>query len=364
MAGEREAVLSDTGEKKTACWIENNSLDWVRLFAALQIAVTHFLGLMLISYREPGAADTVLLYGRRALAFFPGLILLFAISGFLMANAMERTEKKNRFLKRRFLRIYPALWVNIVLTAALVAAVLRPAGAERGELVRWICVQALGAAYTPDFLKGFGTGSLNGTLWAVMVEVQIYLLLYLFWGFLKKRKAAFWGVCFFFSVFLNLSAGFLEGRGILPPTAAALLSRTCLPYLVWFLAGFCLYRFRDRVMEPLIRWLPALWIFYAVYRGLWQICGWPTWGYYEDIAASLLLPCLAIGTGCALGRHRRKNDISYGIFLYHWLLINLIFYYDLPAGTDHVLLLIGYCLAFWLLGSASWFLLERRVLRK
>ena len=97
MAGEREVVLSEADEKRTAFWIENNSLDWVRLFAALQIAVTHFLGLMLISYREPGAADTVLLYGRRALSFFPGLILLFAISGFLMRTRWSGPKIKTGF---------------------------------------------------------------------------------------------------------------------------------------------------------------------------------------------------------------------------------------------------------------------------
>ena len=350
------------GEKKSEFVFENNSLDWCRLFAAVQIAVSHFLALMLISYQEPGMLDVRLWSVRKMFTVFPGLILLFSISGFLMGHSLESGSDRKRFLRRRLLRVYPGLWANVAVTAVLIVGILRPSAENLKSLIVWTGVQAVGVAYTPHFLEGLGTGSVNGTLWTIMVEMQFYLLLFLFWDFWRKRKRSFWLVCFCLSAAGNLLCGFVQAS--LPSYAALLLERSCLPYLVWFLGGFCLYQYRERIMGRLIRVLPALWIFYVAYRVLWQKYAWPVAGYYEDIAVSLLLPCLTVGTAYALGRHRRKNDISYGIFLYHWLIINVFFCYDLPARVHHAVLLAVYCLLFCLFGSASWFLLERRALGK
>lgn len=69
----------------------------------------------------------------------------------------------------------------MLLIAAQVYILLGPESVPSAQMLRWGVVQGLGADYTPEFLQGFATGSLNGTLWAIMVELQLYVLVLIFW---------------------------------------------------------------------------------------------------------------------------------------------------------------------------------------
>ena len=82
------------GRKNTTQFVfAENSLDILRLFAALQIAITHYLNLTMLTYGKDGPGDGLLLGFKRALTLFPGLIILFSISGFLMGETLMRTQK-------------------------------------------------------------------------------------------------------------------------------------------------------------------------------------------------------------------------------------------------------------------------------
>ena len=70
--------------KKTEFPWEENSLDYIRLFAALQVALTRYLNLTLIFYENTDRIDPFLLGFYKLLVWFPGVIILFTISGFLM----------------------------------------------------------------------------------------------------------------------------------------------------------------------------------------------------------------------------------------------------------------------------------------
>ena len=110
------------GRKNTTQFVfAENSLDILRLFAALQIAITHYLNLTMLTYGKDGPGDGLLLGFKRALTLFPGLIILFSISGFLMGETLMRTQNRKIFAQKRILRLYPALWVNIVLTIGMLS---------------------------------------------------------------------------------------------------------------------------------------------------------------------------------------------------------------------------------------------------
>ena len=143
------------GEKKSEFVFENNSLDWCRLFAAVQIAVSHFLALMLISYQEPGMLDVRLWSVRKMFTVFPGLILLFSISGFLMGHSLESGSDRKRFLRRRLLRVYPGLWANVAVTAVLIVGILRPSAENLKSLIVWAWPTRR------IFLKGWGQEALT-----------------------------------------------------------------------------------------------------------------------------------------------------------------------------------------------------------
>ena len=49
----------------------DNSLDLIRMFAALQIALTHYLNLTLLRYGVTGWQDSLLLGAKRIMTLFP-----------------------------------------------------------------------------------------------------------------------------------------------------------------------------------------------------------------------------------------------------------------------------------------------------
>ena len=183
------------GRKNTTQFVfAENSLDILRLFAALQIAITHYLNLTMLTYGKDGPGDGLLLGFKRALTLFPGLIILFSISGFLMGETLMRTQNRKIFAQKRILRLYPALWVNIVLTIGMLSLLPGVVSGHGKDLLTWAVVQGVGLAYTPSFLQAFAIESINGTLWALMVEIQLYVLVAVVWKRCLAWKDRTWHV--------------------------------------------------------------------------------------------------------------------------------------------------------------------------
>jgi peptidoglycan/LPS O-acetylase OafA/YrhL len=132
-------------------------LDSLRAFAVLCVLLTHF------------APAT------RAIAPFAdfGVRLFFVLSGFLITGILLRAGRENRprtlrrFYVRRFLRIFPAFYLVLVVTAALAVPGIR-------EGFWWF------AAYLANFwfiLVGSVANPNYGThFWTLAVEEQFYLV--------------------------------------------------------------------------------------------------------------------------------------------------------------------------------------------
>ena len=50
----------------------------------------------------------------------------------------------------------------------------------------WLLTQIFGIAYTPSCLKDFATGSVNGALWTIFTELQLYIILGIVYNWIKK----------------------------------------------------------------------------------------------------------------------------------------------------------------------------------
>ena len=86
-----------------------NNFDLIRLFAASQVAITH-------TASHLGVENSVL----SILSMFPGVPIFFFVSGYLIYGSYEQSSKNPNtnfnFFMKRFLRLYPALWLCFVLS--------------------------------------------------------------------------------------------------------------------------------------------------------------------------------------------------------------------------------------------------------
>lgn len=83
---------------------ENNSLNLIRMLAAIQVMYGHVTGHLQIEM--PCILSQIV-------GVFYGVPIFLTLSGFLIWFSLEREDNYGRYLYKRFLRIYPELWVAV-----------------------------------------------------------------------------------------------------------------------------------------------------------------------------------------------------------------------------------------------------------
>lgn len=313
-----------------------NNFDLIRLLAAVQVVVTHAIGhTPLVMQLSP--------WGRQlfeALMLLPGVPVFFVISGFLIAKSFERNPADVAgYFWRRGLRIFPALWVCLLVTLA----VLGGFGFLQGEFLfsktfaAWLAGQvSFLQFYNPEHFRGFGIGVANGALWTITVELQFYVFIpilhYLTTARPLVRK---WLVAaLFFISFasycvmdhqVNGPAGFSGA-----PIAYKLLHVTLIPHLWMFLLGILIHWNFDRLRPWLEgKFLPYLLGYAAFMALLVTLIDHRSLPFYLAYLPSRILLALATIAAAYSARPLSQKllggtDISYGIYIYHSIVINVM----------------------------------------
>lgn len=330
-----------------------NNFDLLRILAAMQVMVIHSMARLGIPV--PG--------GLKWLEWFPGVPIFFVISGYLVSASFERQDNIARYLKNRFLRIYPGLWVCIGLTV-IVTTVL---GYKRAHLLDfvWLPAQLLGFIYTPGFLKHFGVGTYNGSLWTIPIELQFYLVLPLVYFARKRFRNRELAVPLLLGTFIaiTLILGYaLPGFNTQQETRVDKVIRyTFVSSFYLFLLGVLLQRLKA-FQSKLIAGKALYWL--AGYVLLMLVLP-------EHLSPALMvLSYLVLGitavsvayTVPTAGEHiLHGQDISYGVYIYHGLVINLLVEFKMATGLYEIGIIV---ISTLVLGTLSWKLVEQPFLRK
>jgi peptidoglycan/LPS O-acetylase OafA/YrhL len=173
-----------------------NNFDLIRLIAASEVAIPHSV-IRLTPDQFPGWLQTTL-------ALIPWVPIFFFLSGFLISRSWERSDSARDFFRNRALRLFPALWVCIAvsITAIFLTGYLATVVWGWGQGLVWIVGQGtVFQFWNPDFLRNFGVGVVNGSLWSVSVETQFYcvtpVMYWLLSGFRPTTKTALIGALAF-----------------------------------------------------------------------------------------------------------------------------------------------------------------------
>lgn len=297
-----------------------NCLNTVRLFAALSVTYGHVVRHLQISI------PPLRLFGLRidvqaALTAVHNCVwsvpLFFFLSGFLLWNSTGDGKRFPEYLKNRGLRIFPELWAAVALE--LLSIVLLFKGR-----ISWPLLGLFGLTqgtvlqfWMPEFLRSFGCGTPNGSLWTISLTLQFYLLAWPLLRLLRRRPLWVWLALLAGLMGLAWVSPWLEA--LLPGILFKLYRRTVLPYLWIFLLGsFCASRF-DRVVGvlrwiwPLLFGLLALWT-YGIKADL------TLWQY--PLVGSVLFCAASVGFAYGLPGLDLKTDISYGVYIYHMIIVN------------------------------------------
>lgn len=337
--------------------LKYNNFDLLRILAATQVVIFH--SVMYLHLVKPAGYSFFLL--------FPGVPMFFTMSGYLISASYERNTDLKNYFKNRIFRIYPALWFCILLTI-ITATIFGGINFFNTSTPVWLASQLAGGIYTPGFLKHYGIGAYNSSLWTIPVELQFYLVLplvyYLINRFFIKSKASnipfyiAWGLFLIIGVALRAKfPALMEDHGF---GAAKLFRYSFIPHFYLFLAGVLMQRL-NASKSPLIAGKALYWLmFYLLY------CYFvPMTSAVTIIAASLILAVFTISLAYTAPGFSHKllrgNDISYGVYIYHGLIINILVQLHYTGQWKYVAILMPIAFSIALF---SWKFIEEPMLRR
>ena len=328
--------------------IKRNSFDILKYWAAFSVMFLHYTYYAFMEAEQAwGFMDKL----RKTSEFFPGVIVLFTISGFLISDSMERSKSRSDFLKKRVFRLYPELWLCTIIN--LIVIFILAGEHLDGSIFIWLGTQIVGIANTPSCLDGFATGSVNGALWTIFVEIQLYLLICFGYEIIKRFRLYQWGILLVLLIAANLFCDYLatEYGG----TLAKLIERSFVPYALWFMIGAFCYQYKDKVIKYL-RYLsiPILILYWGLRPMAVELPG-----YYVGITVSIMCPVIIIGLAYLLPTIRIRVDLTYGMFLYHWIVLNIIVHFELLRKWNWKVCLLFFIIATLALAWGSQVITKR-----
>jgi peptidoglycan/LPS O-acetylase OafA/YrhL len=342
---------------------KSNNFDLIRLLAAMQVAIVHSMHHLGIT---PQNGVFMMLT-----SFFPGVPIFFFVSGFLISQSFDRNPSIPDFVRNRWLRIYPAL---IVCFAASVLSVLATGyfgsvPVDWKSMLAWVAAQLTFLQfYNPGFMRHYGTGVLNGSVWTICVELQFYALTPVFQRLINARG---WGNVHRNARWLGLIVIFVILNQVysrLGPTHDEslwfkLLGVTFIPWVYMFLVGaFAQSNFAFFRSGLVGRGFTVIAVYLAI-----AVCAeyWLNWGFGNLInpllfvALALVVFTAAFSRPTASDHVIRRNDISYGVYIYHMPVVNLLLAVGLGGSGRGLWVAI---FATGALALLSWILVEKPAL--
>lgn len=345
-----------------------NNFDLIRLLAAIQVFIGHCF---LFHFFPENWVSTIIW-------FIPGVPVFFGMSGFLLLWSLDRNPEFLSYLKNRFLRLFPALWVTMILTVIILLAfhTVTLAGLLAPSFLLYFVGRCtIIYAFTPSVIKPFATGNPNGSLWTIGVELQFYFFLPLIARLIRRQPLL---VKNFFLLALAAISWLIDRHDPQLPFDINQLNGywqilisefRLLYYLFFFIIGMLFYLNYRYIRKFIEGYFLEYFFFYALISLItWYTCDLSAIDRYAPDPVSLarhvflmftVFSAATTNTGLA-EKWLKGNDYSYGIYLIHLLMLNSFYQLGRFSGPWNAALS---ALATFLLAWLSWHLIEKRAIR-
>lgn len=315
----KNLVLKKESENNSINYADN-CFDIIRIIAALQVMIGHLIEHFELDNNYPFLKLLSVLS-----TYIPGkgVVIFFVVSGFFSFSSIEKIYYTNGggYWKKKFLRIYPELWLAFIINTIIIAFLYGLSNNYVDNVIYFVTQTTIFQFYTGDWLRGYGVGTPNGALWTITVTIQFYIAVFFLFKLTKKWKLRHWGMLLLFCIILSVICSNLF---FVSDIVRKLIQVSLIPYLYIFIVGIIIYKYRNILLPFLVKWFWFFGLIYLPVKYIFTNIEIPLhFGVLYDVFSSLLLSATVIGAGYAFGKIRLKHEISYSIFLWHMIIVNI-----------------------------------------
>ncbi|MFC3608088.1 acyltransferase family protein [Stutzerimonas tarimensis] len=325
-----------------------NNFDFLRFFAASVVIVSHCYFMLGLEEMEPFLLTTGYEDGG---AIAVGVF--FVISGYLITGSYLNSSSRFSYFLKRALRLFPALFVAILLTVFLVGPLVTTLNLTEyvSETRTWMYLRNIMLMTSYDlpgvYLDNPYTGVVNGSLWTLPMEASMYV------GVAALGMIGFLRRGLIFIPLAALAAGefwLIAYLGISSFTVGKFFQLGLL-----FFIGAAFYLYRDLVLWK--GWI-ALLLALAMVLSFRTPLGYPM--YF--VAMPYVVLYLAYAPIPWLSRFGKYGDFSYGIYIVHFPLMQA-WVLMLGSGVSILQLLLLTYVPTLVLAALSWHYVEAPALK-
>ena len=328
---------------------ENNCFDFIRYFFTISVFIGHFCVLNNIEYFWFINGET-------------GVRAFFIISGFLIFYSHIEKQSIKYYIDKRVRRILPP-YFSVVILSFIIGIFITKLNLKDyltyTETYKYLIANLAFLNFIQPNLPGVFESNpitaVNGSLWTMKVEIMFYVSVpFIYYLFKKYNKLII--ILAIFSLAIAYDYFFMSLYKQTDNQMYLLIRKQFGSQLIYFYSGTFVLLYFDYFIKYLKFIFPAAIVIFL----------------FRD--TNFILSCLsplafaAILIGIAynfkyMNFLRRYDNISYGMYLYHYPIIQIIIYYKIAEQNIYIsfcLALISTIVVSWL----SWIWLEKPIITK
>ena len=331
--------------------LRENNFDLLRFAFAFVVFLVH-------AYALSGAESLSVL--SKYLSSEIAVKSFFVVSGFLIFMSYENSRDFSGYFVKRVRRIYPAYLFVIVfcVVAGIVVSPYAPGDYFSSQLLKYLAANLVFLNFLhpnlPGVFEGNSLQAVNGALWTLKIEVSFYLFVPL--AVLAFRKYGRLSVMIVLYICSIIYAMTMEGMAAKSGQGFYLELQRQLPgQLVFFIAGAASYYYLESLVKH-VKWLVPLAIAAFIFQS------WLPWVAIQPAALAVLVISFACGLP-VLGNFDKYGDFSYGIYIVHFPILQLLIsqgFFSVSPWTGLLFAGVLVMVAAFML----WHLVEKPFLRK
>ena len=339
-----------TAAQSTPPGLRKNNFDLLRFLAAGAVCLIHIFTVSQIPELH---------WLREVLSPDVAIRVFFVISGFLVFMSFENSHSIRQYASNRVRRIYPAYLV-VILMCALGLAVVSTKPLSEYFGLQWLRYLAANLAFQnylqptlPGVFESNAINIVNGALWTLKVEAMFYVAVPII-VLLFRRLTVHWMMA---SLYILSVAYMLLFETLADATARPVYSeigRQLPGQLKYFLAGAFFFYYMDFFERHRSKFL------IAVIPVLLLDLVYPLPALEPFALATVVI---SLATFRHLGNFGKHGDFSYGIYIVHFPIIQLLLLSQWPHAHPYTFLLTA-IVATLCSGFSMWHLVEKRFLAR